>query len=136
MKRAVTEARKASLRAMHAAVATEYLGALLGSWDLKKGAGRWLDEDRLLYDLEDMVIPWKDIVYCVQQGVSYACYRNFVDYSVMAGELGFPLPDFRSWHSREYTRVSPETLEKLLTMKHDLEKAVEQEKDRWARGGF
>ena len=51
------------------------------------------------------------------------------DYCLDAYEFKFTTPNLRAWH-KGCPRTPPETFERLRQLKADLDKAVEEEKER------
>lgn len=131
------EARKikpAVKRALHErlkAAADGYIVVLLDAWGLSCDGlwvtgkvGDWYEWGSELY------ISMSEAVYCVENDVSLQKFQDMQSYLLMAAEFDLELPDIESWHTHRFRRMPAESLERLQTMKLDLEKAIEEEKER------
>ena len=110
----------------------DFLDELLRMWDLDAHYGYWIgNEEGCVYDYGDgmFTINMDDIIYCVLGDITYEQYMEWQEYIVDAAEFGFDTPNLRSW-IRGCPRTPPEVFKKLRNMKADLDKAVEEEKQR------
>lgn len=71
----------------------------------------------------------EDIIYIVEADIEEDEVIEWEDYQLMAHEFGFPLPNLMAWH-RGCPRTPKEVFDKLQGLKADLDKAVEEEKER------
>ena len=109
-----------------------FLVELLCMWELDAHYGYWIgDEEGSVYDYGDgmFTINMDDIIYCVLGDITREQYMDWQEYICDASEFGFDTPNLRSW-MRGCPRTPPEVFEKLRNMKADLDKAVEEEKQR------
>lgn len=123
---------KALLRQDYEKAVNGYLCELLRMWELDAHYGYWIGDDvGGFYDYGDgsFDINLQDIIYCVLHDVTREQYQEWQDYICDAAEFNFPLPNLRSW-MHGCPRTSQETFEKLRKLKADLNKAVEEEKER------
>ena len=109
-----------------------FLVELLRIWELDGHYGYWIgDEVGSVYDYGDgmFTISMDDIIYCVLGDITREQYMDWQEYICEAAEFGFDTPNMRSW-MRGCPRTPPEVFEKLRSLKADLDKAVEEEKQR------
>ena len=109
-----------------------FLTELLRIWELDAHYGYWIgDETGSMYDYGDgmFTISMDDIIYCVLGDITREQYMEWQEYVYEAAEYGFDTPNLRSW-IRGCPRTSPETFDNLRALKADLDKAVEEEKQR------
>ena len=109
-----------------------YLCELLRLWDLDAHYGYWIaDEVGGVYDYGDgmMTINMDDIIYCVENDVESKEYTAWQEYICDAAEFGFDTPNLKSW-CRGCPRTPQKVFDRLRELKADLDKAVEEEKER------
>ena len=108
-----------------------YLVELLRMWELDAHYGYWVgDEDGTMYCYgETHNLSMEDIIYIVDCDITEDEVIEWEDYQLMAHEFGFPLPNLMAWH-RGCPRTPKEVFDKLQGLKADLDKAVEEEKER------
>ena len=109
-----------------------FLTELLRMWELDAYYGYWIgNEDGSVYDYGDgmFTISMDDIIYCVLGDITREQYIEWQEYICNASEFGFDTPNLRSW-IMGCPRTPPEIFEKLRNLKADLDKAVEEEKQR------
>ena len=68
-------------------------------------------------------ITLADMVYVLENGVTYDEYLKYEDYCEHCHEYGFSVMNLRSWHEGA-PRISKEAFDRLDEMKKDLNKAV------------
>lgn len=94
---------------------------------------RLLDSNEVgsLYDYGDgmFTINMDNIIYCVLGDITREQYMEWQEYICDAAEFDFPMPNLRSW-MHGCPRTSQETFERFRKLKADLNKAVEEEKER------
>lgn len=111
-----------------------YVDALLHIWSdyqdedpsFTKEYGHWVGNDMsgvYCYG-DDVFISLHDIVYCVENNVSYDNYCNWVDYCSEAHEFGFTEPNLKNWIDGCQC-VPNETFDRLKKMRQDFYDAVE-----------
>ena len=108
-----------------------YLCELLRMWGLSACYGYWnSDQPGTIYHYGDTHnLTMEDIIYIVENDIEEDEVLAWEDYALDAYEFGFLVPNLKSWH-RGCPRTPPEVFEKLIQMKADLDKAVEEEKAR------
>ena len=115
-----------------------FLNELLRMWKLDAHYGYWIgNEEGSVYDYGDGIftINMDDIIYCVENDVTREQYEEWHDYICDAAEFNFTTPNLRSW-MRGCPRTPPEVFYKLRKLKADLDKAVEEEKQRMKEERF
>lgn len=106
-----------------------YVDELLRRWELSRHY-TWLVGDRVgintfcFGDIHSMSLD--DIIYCVENDVTYKEYLENEDYNIQALEFHFGVINIKSWHEGS-PRVPKETFSRLQKMKDDLEKAIDEE---------
>lgn len=125
------------LRKNYEKACNAYLVALLDVWELDPHYGYWIaDEVGGLYAYGDCVfINMQDIIYCVENNVSYNTYMEWLDYCTWAEEFGQDTPNIESW-CMGCPRVSDEEQKKLTDMKLELNKLMEETKKNVKEGKF
>lgn len=108
-------------------VATDYEKALCILWEISDGY--WVgDEKGGLYCFRDTeCISYNDMVFSVNNLVSFNDYLEWTDYCLDASEFGFNKINLKSWVSG-CPRVPKDTFDKLKKMKLDLETEIERER--------
>ena len=133
-KKVIKQAVKNALRVRLETLAMAYLKVFMTFWGRKETDGEWLNGVGSIFVLdEEYFLPFQDIIYIVENDVSSAEYDEFQSYCLLAAEFDFDTPTLEGWHSGKFRRMSPESLERLHTMKADLMKAVEEEKEAYRR---
>ena len=113
-----------------------FLVELLRMWELDACYGYWIgNEEGSVYDYGDgmFTINMDDIIYCVLGDITREQYIEWQEYICDASEFGFDTPNLRSW-IRGCPRTPKETFDRLRQLKADLDKAVEEEKQRMKQG--
>ena len=83
-----------------------------------------------IYDYDGgFTISMENIIYCVEHDITGEQYLEWQDYTIEASEFNMEAPNFRSW-MMGCPRTSPGTFERLRGLKAELQKAVDEEKDR------
>ena len=111
-----------------------YLVELLRMWELDAYYGYWIDDETGgVYDYGDgmFTISMDDIIYCVLGDITREQYIEWQEYICDASEFGFDTPNLRSWHMG-CPRTPQAVFDRLRGMKAELDKAVEEEKQRTA----
>ena len=109
-----------------------FLVELLRMWELDAHYGYWIgDETGGVYDYGDgmLTINMDDIIYCVENDVTESQYIEWQEYIIEAHEFGFDMPSLKAW-MHNCPRVAKETFDKLRALKADLNKAIDEEKER------
>jgi hypothetical protein len=101
-------------------------------WDLDAHYGYWIgDETGGVYDYGDgmLSLGMDDIIYCVENDVTESQYIEWQEYIIEAHEFGFDMPSLKAW-MHKCPRTTKETFDKLRALKADLNKAIDEEKER------
>jgi hypothetical protein len=108
-----------------------YLAELLRMWGLDMYYGYWnSDQPGTIYHYgETHNLTIEDIIYIVDNDIEEAEVLVWEDYMLDALEFGFDVPNLMAWH-RGCPRVPNVTFDRLRQMKAELEKFVDDEKDR------
>ena len=108
-----------------------YLVELLRMWELDMYYGYWnSDQPGTIYHYgETHNLTMEEIIYIVENDIEENEVLEWEDYCLEAHEFGFNIPNLRSWHMG-CPRTPQETFDRLRQMKADLDKAVEEEKQR------
>ena len=127
---------KAILRALredYEKACNGYLVTLLNMWELDSHYGFWVsDEVGGTYSYGDtgLYLNMDDMIYVVENNISEQSYREWLDYCVWAEEFNQTVPNLRSWH-HGFPRVDEATQKKLSDMKHELNKLIEETKEKF-----
>ncbi len=125
------DAVKRQLKEQWEKVCNGYLTELLRMWELDGYYGYWnRDEPGTIYHYgETHNLTMEDIIYIVENDIEEDEVFEWEDYCLDAYEFNFPVPNLRPWHMG-YPRTPQETFDRLRQLKADLDKAVEEEKQR------
>jgi hypothetical protein len=105
---------------------------LCEQWGLDGRRGYWIgDEVGGVWDMDGVVILSMDeIIYAVEHHVAdVGSYHDWRDYCMDLSELNIGMPSFIEW-CKGIKVMDEESLDRLLKMKHDLDKLVEEEKKK------
>jgi hypothetical protein len=108
-----------------------YRDALLSLWELDWHYGYWnSDEPGTIYHYGEVHnLTMEEIIYIVDNDIEEAEVIVWEDYMLDAIEFGFDVPNLMAWH-RGCPRIPNATFDRLRQMKTDLEKLVDDEKER------
>ena len=108
-----------------------YLAELLRMWELDAHYGFWVsNKPGTVYCYADTHnLNMEDIIFIVENDIEEDEVLAWEDYCLNAHEFGFTIPNLDAWH-RGCPRTPKEVFDRLFAMKLDLEKAVEEERDR------
>ncbi len=125
------DAVKRQLKEQWKQVCNGYLVELLRMWELDAHYGYWVDDEHgTMYCYgETHNLTMEEIIYIVENDIEEAEILSWEDYCLDAHGFGFDIPNLRSWH-RGCPRAPQETFDRLRQLKADLDKAVEEEKQR------
>ena len=101
-------------------------------WECDSYYGYWVaDEVGGVYDYAggDWTMTMDDIIYCVEHDVTCEQFQEWQEYIVAAHEFGFDTPNLKSW-MMGCPRTPQAVFDRLRGMKAELDKAVEEEKQR------
>ena len=119
------------LKEAYEKVCNNYRDELLRMWELDGHYGYWnSDEPGTIYHYGEVHnLTMEEIVYIVDNDIEEAEVMVWEDYTLDALEFGFDVPNLMAWH-RGCPRIPNATFDRLRQMKADLEKFVDDEKDR------
>lgn len=125
---------KRNIKELWESACNSYLLELCNMWELDaKSYGFWVgDEIGSVYSYGDtgLFIDMQNIKYCVENDVSYSEYMDWLDYCVWASDFGQNKPNLPSWH-KGCPRVDVVTQERLSAMKYELEKLMQETKEKF-----
>ena len=122
---------KEALKKQYEKACNGYLTELLRMWELDAHYGYWSgDEPGTIYHYGDTHnLTMEEIIYIVENDIEEDDVLAWEDYCLDAYEFKFTTPNLRSWHMGCH-RTPTETFDRLRQLKADLDKAVEEEKQR------
>ena len=125
------ETVKRELKEAYEKVCNNYRDKLLRMWELDGHYGYWnSDQPGTIYHYGEMHnLTMEEIIYIVDNDIEEAEVMVWEDYMLDALEFGFDVPKLMAWH-RGCPRIPNATFDRLRQMKADLEKLVDDEKDR------
>ena len=125
------EGIKKVLRCEFAVACNGYLNELLRMWELDAHYGYWnSDQPGTIYHYgETHNLTMEEIIYIVENDIEEDEVLAWEDYCLDAYEFKFTTPNLRAWHMG-CPRTPQETFDRLRQLKADLDKAVEEEKQR------
>ena len=127
---------KAVLRALredYEKACNGYLVTLLNMWELDAYYGFWVaDEVGGTYSYGDtgLYLNMDDMIYVVENQFSEQSYREWHEYCLWACEFNQTVPTLRAWHNG-FVRVDEATQKKLSDMKRELNKLIEETKEKF-----
>ena len=127
----IKETVKRELKEGYETMCNNYRDELLRMWELDAHYGYWnSDQPGTIYHYGEVHnLTMEEIVYIVDNDIEEAEVTVWEDYTLDALEFGFDVPNLMAWH-RGCPRVSIVTFDRLRQMKSDLEKFVDDEKER------
>ena len=122
---------KHELKVAYETVCKCYKDAMLRLWELDEHYGYWnSDQPGTVYHYGEVHnLTMEEIVYIVDNDIEESEVMVWEDYTLDALEFGFDVPNLMAWH-RGCPRIPNATFDRLRQMKADLEKFVDDEKDR------
>lgn len=122
---------KKMLKEQYEKACNGYLVELLRMWELNACYGYWnSDQPGTIYHYGDTHnLTMEEITYIVENDIEEDEVLAWEDYCLDAYEFKFSTPNLRAWHMG-CPRTPQETFDRLRQMKADLDKAVEEEKER------
>lgn len=111
---------KKELKEKYNDACNNYLSALLEKWQLT-GYHFWIaDEIGGICNLpDDNIISMQDIIYCIENDISYNEFIKWLDYNMAAREFNFNNINLKSWHNGS-PRVAADVFERLYKMQQDI----------------
>ena len=119
------------LKEAYEKVCNYYKDELLRMWELDGHYGYWnSDQPGTIYHYGEVHnLTMEEIIYIVDNDIEEAEVMVWEDYMLDALEFGFDVPNLMAWH-RGCPRIPNSTFNRLRQMKADLEKFVDDEKER------
>ena len=126
-----SDAVKRQLKEQWEKACNGYITELLRMWELDGYYGSWIAEEvGGVFDYDgSFTIGMDDIIYCVENDVTESQYMEWQEYIIEAHEFGFDKPCLKAW-MHKCPRVPKKTFDKLRALKADLNKAIDEEKER------
>lgn len=124
------------LRGNYEKACVDYLRTFLYMNELDIENGFWIgDEVGSTFDYGDGMfdIGMDDIIFCVENNITYLTYMAYIEYCLKCTEYNFTAPNFRSYF-KGCPRVSKEVFDKLDAQKAELDRLIKEEKDRIDNG--
>jgi hypothetical protein len=120
------------LKENYANACNAYVKAMLESFEVDRENCWWVgDEVGGVFMVGDMLsLNMQDIVYIVDNGISYDECVDWQDYNLRANEFNFNMLNINSWH-KGAPRVPQETFDKLRKMKDELKSLCEETKSKY-----
>ena len=108
-----------------------YKDAMLRLWELDEHYGYWnSDQPGTIYHYGEVHnLTMEEIIYIVDNDIEESEVMAWEDYMLDAIEFGFDVPNLMAWH-RGCPRIPNATFDRLRQMRADLEKLVDDEKER------
>ena len=127
----IKETVKRELKKAYETMCNNYRDELLRMWELDGHYGYWnSDEPGTIYHYGEVHnLTMEEIIYIVDNDIEESEVMAWEDYTIDAIEFGFDTPNLMAWH-RGCPRIPNATFDRLRQMKADLEKLVDDEKDR------
>lgn len=125
------EAIKRQLKKQWESACNYYMVEICNMWDLDASNGFWVADEiggTWCYG-ETLFIDMDNVKFCVENDVSYSEYMDWLDYCVWASEFNQSVPNLKSWH-KGCPRVDVATQERLSAMKYELERLMEETKEK------
>lgn len=113
-----------------------WLVELLNMWEMSALDGYWVsDEVGGVFILgDDVYLNMDDIIYCVENAITYEEYTEWQNYCLWAYEFQQNRPNLESWHMG-CPRVDEEGRKKLTDMKKELENTIIKLREKTNRNG-
>ena len=123
----MNKAHKEILKENYEKACNDYVRTLLTLWGVDYKCGYWIgDEVGGVYDIDGWItISMQEIVYCVENGVTYEEYEQWQDYGIKCAEYNLPTLNLNAWHKG----APRHDFTKLDALKKDLDDAIEEYKN-------
>lgn len=108
------------------AVCEKYVKLLAEQWGCDANSAYWGCDYGGLCDFDgDFTITLTDMVYAVENDVSYAEYMEWMNYNIDAHKWGFPYINLKSWHMGA-PRVSNDVFIHLQDLKRKFDDVINE----------
>ena len=123
---------KTTLRKKWEDACEAYVNAMLESFEIYRTDCWWVsDEIGGVFMVGDMLsLNMQDIVYIVDNGISYDECVDWQDYNLFANEFNFNMLNLNAWH-KGAPRVPQETFDKLRKMKDEIKNLCEETRNKF-----
>lgn len=129
----ISKAMLHALREDYEKACNGYLVTLLDMWELDAHYGFWVSNEvggTYSYGDTGLYLNMDDMIYVVENKISPQSYREWLDYCIWAEEFNQTVPNLRAWH-HGFVRVDEATRKKLSDMKRELNKLIEETKEKF-----
>ena len=128
----IDEAQKKSLKKQFEKAVNDYVDSLLFMWDADKYYGYFVsDEVGGVYVHEaGFSLNMDEIIFCVENDVAIEKYWEFVEYIQKCDRYNFKKPNLQSY-IKGCPTIPQETFDRLDAMRAELEKCVEETKNKF-----
>jgi hypothetical protein len=128
----MNKAHKELLKKNYEDACEAYVKAMLESFEIDRKDCWWVgDEVGDVFMVGDMLtLGMCEIVYVVENNISYDECIEWEDYNLWANEFNFNRLNLKSWHMGA-PRVPQETFDKLRKMKDELKNLCEETKNKF-----
>lgn len=128
----MNKAHKELLKKNYEASCEAYVKTMLESFEIDRHDCWWIgDEVGGVFQVGDMLtLDMCEIVYVVENNISYDDCVDWQDYNLLANEFDFNRLNLKSWHMGA-PRVPQETFDKLRKMKDELKNLCEETRNKF-----
>lgn len=110
-----------------------YVAAFIKQFGLSKFYCYWVG-DRIGMDVfcfdDYYAITLSDMIFCVENGVTYKEFMEHEDYCTKCREYNLPTMNLESWH-KGCPRIPQSTFDRLAGLKKDLDDAIKNEQEKF-----
>ncbi len=111
----------------------DYVAVFLKQFELDESDCWWVG-DRIGVDNfcfgDFYAISLNEMIYCIENGVTYDEFVAHMDYLLKCDEYNFPLMNLKAWHTGA-PRIPQETFDRLDGLKRDLDEAIKNEREKF-----
>lgn len=129
------KSKKEKLKDAFESSCNAYARELEKMWNLNHSDGYWIGDDvGGVYDNGGFVtLELKDLIFCVDNDISFSEYDEWSSYCITALELGFNEINLKSWHMGA-PRVTEETFKRIRVLRDMIGDFIESENKRCKDG--
>ena len=129
----MNKAHKELLKKNYEDACDAYVKAMLESFEISRKDCWWVaNEVGGVFAVGDMLfLDIQDIVYIVDNNISYEDCLAWQDYNLRANEFNFNTLNIKAWHMGA-PRVPQETFDKLRKMQDELENLCEETRNKFS----
>lgn len=128
----MNKAHKELLKKNYENACEAYVGEMLAAFEVDRKDCFWVaDEVGGAFAVGDMLfLDMQEIVYIVENDISYDDCVDWQDYNLWANEFNFNMLNIKAWY-KGAPRVPQETFDRLRKMKKDIENLCEETKNKY-----